>query len=448
MSSPPAQPPNDISTDSPVVREDRPRSLRGLIGVLGAYAAALSANRLLSIAVPWFVLTTTGSATKTGLIAFCQVTPFVISQALAGPLIDRIGPRRISITGDVVAMAAMATAPLLYVMHALPLWALMLLMAVVGAADGPSTAAKSIFLPSATRAARQPLERGTGLAAAVERTATTIGPAVAGMVVAAFGSAEALWLTATLFGVAALVVSVTLSNPEPELSESLPAEVEGYFARLRQGATFFRTEGLLRAIVLMLVATNLLDQAFMGVLLPVWARDSGHGAQAVGLIVSIFGATSIVAALAAAAIGNRLPRRTVYMVGFVIGSIPRFIVMALGAPLWAILAIFAVGGLGSGFINPIIGAVSFERIPTQLLGRVRTLTSAVAWSGVPFGGLVGAGLLGVAGLSGALWIVGGLYLVAIVFPGLRREWSEMNTQSAVAAPRYPADDAQLALIEQ
>src|SRR4051812_28463156 len=47
------------------------RSRRGLVGVLSASAAALSANRLLSIALPWFVLTTTGSATKTGLVVFC-----------------------------------------------------------------------------------------------------------------------------------------------------------------------------------------------------------------------------------------------------------------------------------------------------------------------------------------------------------------------------------------
>src|SRR5262249_17721190 len=76
------------------------RSLRGLIGVLSADFAALSASRLLSIAVPWFVLTTTGSAVQTGLIAFCQITPFAVAQTLSGPLIDRIGPRRIAVAGD------------------------------------------------------------------------------------------------------------------------------------------------------------------------------------------------------------------------------------------------------------------------------------------------------------------------------------------------------------
>ncbi len=176
----------------------------------------------------------------------------------------------------------------------------------------------------------------------------------------------------------------------------------------------------------MLVATNLLDQAFMAVLLPVWALESGYGAETVGLVVSVFAGTSILAALLAATLAARLPRHIVYMVGFVIGGVPRFLAMALSIPLWGVLAVFAVGGLGSGFVNPIIGAVSYERIPARLLGRVRTLTSALAWAGIPFGGPFAAAVLAVSGLNGALLIVGGCYLVAIVVPGLRPEWSQMR----------------------
>lgn len=95
---------------------------------------------------------------------------------------------------------------------------------------------------------------------AVERTATTVGPAIAGVVVAVFGSIYALWVAAGLFGLASLVVATTL--------------------------------------------TNLLDQAFIAVLLPVWARSSGFGPEAVGLVVSVFGAASVVAALTAAALGS------------------------------------------------------------------------------------------------------------------------------------------------
>lgn len=418
--------------------DPRPRSLRGLAGVLSASGATLSANRLLAIALPWFVLTTTGSAAKTGLVVFCQMGPYVVSQALAGPLIDRIGPKRISVAGDLTSMAAMTAAPLLFLTGELPLWALMALMAVVGAADGPANAAKGVFVPSVTRAALVPLERGTGLTGAVERTATTVGPAIAGVVVAAFGSVYALWVAAVLFGLGAAIVASTLANPVPEAHEAGAGRAGSYLERLREGAAFLRGEGLLRAIAAMVAVTNLLDQAFISVLLPVWAKDSGHGPVAVGLVVSVFGAASVIAALVAAGTGDRLPRRAVYLIGFVIGGIPRFAAMALGIPLWAVLAVLAVGGLGSGFINPIIGAVTYERIPAALLGRVRTLTTALAWSGIPFGGLVGAALVTLAGLTGALWAVGGCYLVAIVLPGMRKEWSAMGRQSATA-PVLAAD---------
>jgi MFS family permease len=411
----------------------RTRSVRGLAGVLGADLVSLTANRLLLVAVPWFVLSSTGSVAQTGLVAFCQITPFVLAQALAGPVIDRVGPRRIAIAGDVVSMGVMVVVGLLHAVGGLHLWALMALMAVAGAAEGPARSAKSVFIPAVTRAAGAPIERGTGLSTAIERTATVAGPAAGGFVVAALGNAEALWLAAGLFGFAALIVTFALTD---DLTPDRPTttEVSGYVAQLREGATFLREDRLLRAITGMVVVTNLLDQAFIAVLLPVWARESGHGAETVGLVVSVFAATSIVAALVAATIGGRLPRRTVYMVGFLIGGVPRFVAMAMNLPLWAVLAVFAAGGLGSGFINPIVGAVTYERIPDRLLGRVRTLSNALAWAGIPFGGPFAALLLTTSGLTGSLLIVGGLYLAAIVLPGMRPEWSQMRRTA------QPADE--------
>lgn len=394
------------------------RSLRGLAGVLGANASAWSATRLMSIALPWFVLSSTGSATSTGVVAFAQTAPYVVVQLLAGPLIDRVGPRRISIVCDLTATAALVTVPLLYLADALPLWALAVLVAVAGAADGPSNVAKAVFVPTVAKEARVPLERVAGLTGAIERTATVIGPAVAGVVIAYFGGVYALWIAAALLAVGALIVGLTLPDP-PVRRET----TESYFTRFREGARFLRDEGLLRSITGMTAMTNMLDQAFMAVLLPVWAKDSGHGPETIGLVVSVFAATSIVASLAAAAVGDRLPRRAVYLVGITVGGVPRFAALALGLPLWAVLAVFALGGLGSGFVNPVIGAVTYERVPGELLGRVKTLTSAVGWSGIPFGGLLGGGVVTLAGLSGAMWIVGGVYLLAIVLPGLRDEWS-------------------------
>jgi len=306
-------------------------------------------------------------------------------------------------------------------------------MAVVGAADGPSNIAKGVFVPEATRAAGVPIERGTGLVGAIERTATTIGPALAGLVVVGFGSPAAFWVTAALFAAGAAIVAAT----QPSGRVAAVAEPEPYRARFRAGTAFLRNEPLLRSIVAMVAVTNLLDQAVMAILLPVWARRHDYGPAVIGLLISAFGAASIIASLIAARVGERLNRRRAYVIGFVIGGLPRFAALALGLPVWAVVAVFAAGGLGSGFVNPIIGAVTYQRIPAAILGRVRSLTQALSYSGIPFGGLAGGAAIAVAGMPGAIWLIGAAYLVAILLPARRADWAEpaAGVPGVVPAPR-------------
>jgi MFS family permease len=326
----------------------------------------------------------------------------------------------------------MATIPLLYLVDMLPLPALIGLIAIVGAADGPANAAKSVFIPEVTRAARVPLERGTGLASALERLASTLGPAIGGFVVAAVGGVYALWVTAGLIAVGAVIVAAVVPRPRPARDGAMP---DGYLSQLREGAAFLRRDRLLRSIAGMVAVTNLLDAAMVSVALPVWAYDSGHGPVVIGLLASVMSGFSIIASLVAAMLGPRLPRRTVYLVGFLIAGAPRFVVVALGAPMWLIVAVHATAGFASGFLNPILGAVQFERIPAQLLGRVKTLTLAVAWCGIPFGGLAGGALIALVGLSPALLVLGAAYLITTTLPGLQKEWAQMNRS---APPTEPA----------
>jgi MFS family permease len=125
-----------------------------------------------------------------------------------------------------------------------------------------------------------------------------------------------------------------------------------------------------------------------------------------------------------------------------LGGAPRFVVLALGAPIWLVIAVYVVSGLGMGFINPIIGAIQFERAPRAMYGRVRTLVVAVAWSGIPFGGLVGGGLVALLGLSPALLVAGAAYLVTTTLPAFQGEWAEMDRQRRLSAvaPQVPAAD--------
>lgn len=403
--------------------EVRPRSRRGLYGVLAAHAVALTGTRVSAIALPLFVLLSTGSATKTGIVAFCEMAPYVVVKGLTGPLVDRVGPRPVSIVADIVSAVAIAAIPVLSALGLLHFGALLALVAVVGAFRGPGDSAKEVFLPAVAEDARVPLERVTGLSGTIERLASTVGPGIAGVVVAAFGPMNAIALNAATFALGAVIIAATV---RPQVAPGHDEDVGSYLHRLGEGFAFLRRDRLLRAVVGMIAATNLLDAAMFAVLLPVWAVSNGYGAAEIGAIGSAFGALAVGGSLVAAAVAHRLPRRRTYLVGFLLAGAPRFVVLALDVPFPVVLAVMAVSGFGAGFINPIVGAVFFERVPRHMLGRVNALADSVAWSGIPFGGLAGAAMIGLVGLSPALLVAGAAYLVATTLPALQPAWAHMD----------------------
>ncbi len=125
------------------------RSLQPLGGVLAAMVVSLTGTRISVVALPWFVLVTTGSATQTGLVAFCEMTPYVVVKAFTGPLVDRIGPRAVSWTTDLASATAAAAVPLLHALDLLSFPLLLVLVALIGAARGPGDLAKEVMVPEA-----------------------------------------------------------------------------------------------------------------------------------------------------------------------------------------------------------------------------------------------------------------------------------------------------------
>ncbi|KAA1419902.1 MFS transporter [Mumia zhuanghuii] len=418
---------------------ERPRpSRRPLTGLLLAMAVSLTGTRISAIAFPWFVLATTGSATKTGLVAFCELTPYVVVKALSGPWIDRVGGRLVSWSTDLVSAVAAAAIPLLHLVDALSLPVFLALVAVVGAARGPGDLAKEIMVPEAAERVGVPLVRATGLSGTVERLASTVGPAVGGAVIALIGPVTGVAVNAACFVLGALLVAVALPHGMGRPAHQADAQDDAalseldessYLRRLAEGFGFLIRDPLLVAIVVMVGITNLLDMAFAAVLLPVWAHDSGAGAAGMGLALTVMSAAAVVGSLLASALAHRMRRRPVFFVGFLVAGAPRFIVLLLDVPLPVVLGVFAVAGLGSGFLNPILGAVLFERVPQRLYGRVGALTDAIAWAGMPVGGLMAGVAVTAVGLSPVLLVCGVAYFLTTTLTALRPEWKEMDAPS-------------------
>ncbi|WP_203598803.1 MFS transporter [Streptomyces sp. SID7909] len=417
------------------------RSLRPLVGVLTAMAMSLTGTRISVVALPWFVLVTTGSAGRTGLVAFCEMAPYVVVKVFTGPLVDRTGPRAVSWTTDLASATAAAAIPVLHVLHALSFPLLLGLVALIGAARGPGDLAKEVMVPEAAERGRVPLERATGLSGVIERLASTVGMAAGGSLVALLGPLTALAVNAGCFALGSVVIRIALPRGAERSADDAPDAAEetepGYWQRFGEGFAFLRGEPLLLAAIVMICVTNLLDAAFTSVLAPVWARDSGNGPTAIGLMGGVMGAGGFAGSLIAAVVAHRLPRRLVVLGGFLLAGAPRFLVLASGAPLWGVLAVFAVSGFGAGFVNPVLGAVLVERVPRRMLGRVNALGDSLAWAGIPLGGLLVGAAVTATGLMPMLLTCGAAYFLTTSLTGLRPEWREMDRTRA-APDDYPA----------
>ena len=415
-----------------------------LWGYLVAEAVSISGTRLSMIAIPWFVLTTTGSATMTGLVAAAEMAPLVLLQFLSGPYIDRLGARRVALFCDWSSAVVVGAVPLLHHLDLLTLPALLALVAVAGALRGPGDAARHAMLPLLVEHGHLPTERVTGLAGAVERGASLVGAAIAGALVAAVGGADALVVDAGSFLLSAIVLGITtrgLAPTRPEPEEDVHEVASSYAQELRDGWRFMRRDPVLMGIGVMVAITNLLDQAWSVVLVPVWAKDSGYGVAAVGLLAATFGASAIVGSVAAAAWAERLPRYRTYLVAFLLCGAPRFVMLALEAPLWSILVVAVIGGCASGFLNPVLGAVLFERTPPSLMGRVSAMNIAMSWSLIPLGGILGGVAVTTVGLAPALLLVGTAYFVTTMAPAVQPRWKEMDdrpVQEPAGAVEDPA----------
>ncbi|QCW52154.1 MFS transporter [Nocardioides dongxiaopingii] len=403
---------------------------RPLHGWLVAEALSLTGTRVSMIAIPLFVLEQTGSATQTGLVALAEMLPLVVLKVLGGPVIDRVGARRVAVTCDLLSLVVVAAIPLLFDLGLLSFPGFLALVAGAGALRGPGDGAKHAMVPALVTSAGIAMERATGLSSTVERTASMLGAGLAGVLVATLGAQNALLVDAATFGLSALVLSWATKGL-PATSGTGGGTVVGsepvpYLEQLREGWDFLRRDPLLLGISVMVAVTNLLDAAWSSVLMPVWSIESGEGAATLGVLFAVMSGSSALGAVCAATIAARLPRFRTYLFAFLLCGLPRFAVFVVDTPLAGVVAVFVVAGFASGFINPVLGAVMFERIPDHLVGRVSSLTSAMCWALMPLGGLVGGVLFDTGGLALAMGACGLAYLAATMLPAVDPRWRDMD----------------------
>ena len=402
-----------------------------LYSLFTANIISLVGNIFSAIAIPWFVLQTTGSATQTGITGFFTILPVVLAGFLGGTLIDRIGYKRTSIISDLASGVTTALIPIFYFTIGLEFWQLMILVFLGALLDTPGSSARHALLPELAEQAGMPIERATSLTHVIERGSRLIGAPLAGLLISIMGTANVLWLDAISFFISAGIIGVMIAAPKTVKSEE-EKKTGNYFAEMKEGLRFITNDKLILAIVIMIMLTNFLDSVFSGVVRPVYVKAVYDNAVSLGLLIAANGGGAVIGGLIFASIGHRLPRHTVFVAAFVLTGL-QFWVYALHPPIYILAASVLITSMGAGPLNPIIGAVEFERIPPDMRGRVFGAVTAGAWMAMPFGMLLGGVLTEKFSYLPMLIALGVTYFFTTISMAFIPAMKEMNRKVQAAA---------------
>ncbi|WIG62045.1 MAG: hypothetical protein OJF49_004794 [Ktedonobacterales bacterium] len=393
------------------------------------------------LAVPWFVLQTTGSITQTGITAFFSTAAIAFSAFFGSALVDRLGFKRASVVSDLMGAVSVALIPLLYFLGALAFWELLALVFLAGLFTTPGATARAALVPELAELAQMPLERVSAATDGITRVSRFIGAPLAGLLIVIIGASNLLWIDALSFAVSALLIALSIPRTlhsksaagadataiaAAALSGDTATELRGmrrYLAGLAVGLRFIWRDRLILSIVATVLVTNLLDAGFSAVLAPAYIRQTFGNAVVLGGIVAAFGGAAFLGTLVFGAIGHRLPRQLTLGIGFTLAGLPRFLALVFVPSVPLLLAIFAFAGFCIGPVNPLLDTVQYERVPMQMRARVFGAVTAGAMIGTPLGGLLSGVLVGLIGIRTAILLFGAVYFLAtaslLINPAMR-----------------------------
>lgn len=371
--------------------------LAGIISNLG--------NAITGLAIPWFVLETTGSAARTGIVGAATFVPMIIASVFGGALVDRLSRKRLSIVADLLSCGTVALIPTLYYTVGLNFGVLLALVFLGAILDTPGASARNAMIPNLARIGGMSLERTNSFNYSASSVASLLGPTIAGLLIAWLGPKNVLYIDAASFAISALMFAIWVPNL------LVPRESKGSYSEdVRAGYQFLLKQRLILTIVLTGAAMNFLAAPFGSVLLPVWIYDHGWTARDLGFLFSGFGGGQLLGAVLFTFLAKRFKRRTLLITFFgaiglplalfgIVDSLPAGIVLGL------------VTGTAIGSIGPLLATIMQQRIPDEMRGRVGGTSSAISYSIIPLGLLVTGPLVEWIGVNPVLIIFGSILVL-------------------------------------
>lgn len=372
---------------------------RPLTVLLSTNFISLVSNQLTGLAVPWFVLVLTGSATKMGITAAATMLPSILMMFVGGAIADRMSPRKLSAWSDVLSGVTVVLVPVLYAMDILSFSLLIVLMVAGALFDTPGYSARAKLLPQLAERGGVPIERVTSIQGVFQAVSLIFGAVLAGVLISILGATNVLYINAAAFALSAITMLTLIPDVRVE-REELPSVLED----IKVGVRYVVNHSLIKPLVISALVINGLFAPLMAVLLPYLAKTEWDSATRLGLLFSGFGAGALVGSIAAGTLNEKISRSNVFRISLTLLSLPVFLLVPTPSLPLAWVAVLLVG-MGSGLVNPVISAMMYRITAPEILGRVQGVIGAGAMVASPLGVMAITPVLENYGLSTSFLII-------------------------------------------
>jgi MFS family permease len=357
---------------------------RPIFALVSAEIISSLGSQMTVLALPWFVLQTTGSATRMGVVLAVEIAPIGILGIPSGTVVSRWGARRTMIVSDAARAPVLTAIPVLHALGWLTFPVLLVLVALIGVFLAPYYASQRLILPELVGDDEHTVAQANAVLEGAQRATSLLGPASAGLLIATFSAPTVLYVDAATFLCSFVLVWLFVPARPP-----LPPSEEG--GGVLAGIRFLLRDRTLRVLGASALITNGLGQMLVAGL-TVLAYEEYDSSRVAGAFFASFGAGAVLGSIAAIRIVGRFDPLRLGAAAFVALTLPVF-VLGFELPVPVVMAALALSSFFGPLVNaPLIGVITM-RTPAALRAKVMTAVLTMAMLAGPLGLAVAGPLL-------------------------------------------------------
>src|ERR1051325_4806238 len=373
------------------------------------------------IAESWLVYRLTGSALLLGTVAFASQIPVFLLAPIGGALADRYDRRRILVATQSSMMLLTFVLAWLTLSHRVQIWHVVTLAALTGIVNAFDLPARQAFVVDMV--SRADLVNAIALNSSMFNGARIIGPAAAGVVVAAIGEGWCFFANGVSF-IAVIVGLLLMKMDRPRLAiEGSPLE------NILEGFRFVARTGPIRALMFLLGLVSFTAMPY-AVLMPLFADQILHGGpRALGLLMGCSGVGALCGALTLA-MRKTLKGLSVWGAASCAGFGLALLLFSFSRTLWLSALLLVPAGFCMMIQMASSNTLIQSMVPDRLRGRVMSVYAMNFMGMAPLGALLSGSLGHTLGAPwtvaiGGMVAIGGAAVFGLKLPVLRPAAREM-----------------------